>query len=70
MRRTVPLVTAAMLLSWLYVHERFVRDDFDRAGFVDIHGPLGDVVVVSPHITQTATGGMPRPRARSYWSAS
>jgi hypothetical protein len=37
MRRTVPLITAAMLLSWLYVHERFVRDDFDRAFTRSLH---------------------------------
>lgn len=37
MRRTVPLITVAMLLSWLYVHERFIRDDFDRAFSRSLH---------------------------------
>jgi hypothetical protein len=37
MRRTVPLITAALLLSWLYVHERFGQDDFDRAFSRSLH---------------------------------
>jgi hypothetical protein len=37
MRRSLPLIAAAMLLSWLYVHERFSRDEFDRAFSRSLH---------------------------------
>lgn len=37
MRRPLPLIAAAMLLSWLYVHERFSKTDFDRAFSRSLH---------------------------------
>ena len=37
MRRSLPLIAAAMLLSSLYVHERFSRNEFDRAFSRSLH---------------------------------